>query len=249
MAAQSEAQGPAIAVICKAPRPGLSKTRLAASVGPEAAARLAAAFLADVGANAAQAAERVGGVAYAAFRPSEAEAEIAALLPAGFRFLPQEGGDLGAVMRLTVESLLRLGHGPVVLIGADTPTLPPSVLLQSVEALRRERADVAIGPALDGGYYLIGMRDVHPVLFEPMPWGSDAVLALTLERAQAAGLRCELLPKWHDVDDEAALSLLRRELAGNPPHSASTGLVGYPGAFTRAALREIDHERHAREAG
>ena len=142
------------------------------------------------------------------FTPTEAAAEGAALIDDGIRaplLAPQRGGDLGERMASGFAELFAAGYTRVILIGSDLPTLPSTHLDQADHALR-SGADVVLGPAGDGGYYLIGLRRARPELFSSMPWGSANVLTATLERASALGLAVKTLSTWQDVDTDDDLA-------------------------------------------
>ena len=210
----------AIGVMCKPPRIGLSKTRLAAHVGPEMAARLSAAFLQDVGAAIEAAASPARARPYAVYCPADGEGELRRLLPPSFAFMLQHGATLGLSMHLAITELLALGHGGAILVGADLPTLPSQILVEAVEALREPSNGAVIGPSPDGGYYLIGLKAAHGGLFEDIPWSSGGVFGATLDRAEEIGLPVHVLPEWRDVDDGASFAHLRDELAGLAPPPA-----------------------------
>lgn len=228
----------ALGIMCKAPRPGVSKTRLAASLGNETAAGLAARFIADVAATV----ERVTapGVArgYAVFAPLDGEEAIRALVPASFGVLPQLGADLGAALRGAMRRLLAEGHAGAVLINADSPTLPPALLERAVAALRQPGERLVLGPAADGGYTLIGLKEDRPELFSDIPWSTSEVLAETLHRAAGLNLAVELLPAWYDVDDLPSLRILQDELAGRRPGFAEPDLVPSPARATAAYMTQ-----------
>ena len=100
----------------------------------------------------------------------------------------------------------------MVLIGTDSPTLPAAIVRRGFARLAR--ADCVLGPATDGGYYLIGAREPLPrSLFAGMRWSSAAVAAETIHRARETGLRLALLPTWYDVDDGAGLARLAADRA------------------------------------
>lgn len=204
----------AIGIICKAPRPGHTKTRLAAAVGPHAAAQLAACFLRDLARTVDGLREQVACRGYAVYAPAGAESALHALLPASFDLLLQANADLGNVLFGATRDLLNAGHDCVVLVNGDSPTLPPSLLTQAVEALRPPGDRVVVGPASDGGYYLIGLKALHRRLFADIPWGTEAVARRTLERASEIGVEVVCLPEWYDIDDAETLEWLRAEIAG-----------------------------------
>ena len=187
--------------MAKHPVPGRVKTRLAAALGADAACALYRAFVLDL-------AERLGALPYAvtwAYTPGDAP--FAALLPRA-RCRPQRGRDLGERLAAAIADELAAGPGPVLAIGADAPHLPETALAEAASALGRD-ADVVLGPAADGGYYLIGLRAPAPGLFAGIDWSTDGVLEATLARAQAAALAVHFLPPSFDVDRPADLVLLR----------------------------------------
>jgi rSAM/selenodomain-associated transferase 1 len=124
----------------------------------------------------------------------------------GVTLLDQQGDDLGARMRGIFDCLFSQGYQRICLVGTDVPSLPLAYYRDAVEALTRH--EVVIGPAKDGGYYLIGLTQPRSELFTNIPWSTDRVTDLTQQRAVAAGLKVALLPVWSDVgtvDDLRAL--------------------------------------------
>ena len=222
----------AIGIICKAPEPGLSKTRLAASIGAQAAAELSACFLRDLAATIGSVPSRLGSRGVAVYAPAGGEALLRPLLPPTFDFLLQTGRDLGAVLLGATEALLEKDHQCVLLVNGDSPTLPVRLIMQAIEALRGSDDCIVLGPASDGGYYLIGLKRPHARLFEGVNWGTASVFAETRARAEEIGLPVALLPEWYDVDDEETLRWLRQELAGRSARFAD----GAPAPRTRAYL-------------
>jgi len=99
-----------------------------------------------------------------------------------------------------------------VLINADSPTLPTSLLLETADVLARPGDRAVLGPALDGGYYLLGVKAQHPRLFQSIAWSTEHVARQTLERAAEVNLPVHVLPTWYDVDDIATFKLLLGEL-------------------------------------
>jgi hypothetical protein len=126
--------------------------------------------------------------------------------------MAQHGADLGARMATALNSFLSLGYLKAVLIGSDTPDLPLASITRAFRAL--DCADLVLGPALDGGYYLIGEGVHHPELFTSIPWSSDQVLSLTKQKAQALGMNTDFLSEWEDLDDFAALKRYLRTSQG-----------------------------------
>jgi len=203
--------------MAKYPSPGSAKTRLGAQIGSRAACRLSEAFIRDL-------ADRLGGlglpVTWAFWPPA---APFAALVP-GQRCVPQAGSDLGERLDAGIAECIATLHLPVLAIGTDAPHIDGASVREGAEALVAGSADVVLGPATDGGYYLIGVRAPQPALFRGIVWGSSSVLEATLARARAAGMRVHLLPTTFDVDDEAGLEELRTLLARGTitlPHTAA----------------------------
>jgi hypothetical protein len=218
-----------IGVLCRAPRPGEGKSRLAASEGAIRAAALARAFLIDVGHVVAEAADGLDAACFAFVRPPDALDEVAGLLPAGFTLAPQQAGDLGAVMSAALEAMLAHCPGGAVLVGSDLPTLPPSRLVDACAALGEPGVDAVFGPAEDGGYFLAGVRGARaPPLFAPLAWGGSEVMATTRRRAAAAGLVLREIDPWYDVDDARGLARLRDDLRVRPsaPARATRAVLG-----------------------
>jgi rSAM/selenodomain-associated transferase 1 len=191
-----------LAVFARAPVPGRVKTRLAATLGAEGAAALHAAFVADVVDR-----HRRPGRTLTVWRDGDAGHPFWGTL--GAPLADQPAGDLGARMAacLAAEGA---GGEPVVLIGSDAPTLPPAVVDAAFAAL--ERVPVVLGPACDGGYYLVGVRGSVPPIFAGPVWGTDRVLAHTLHLLEISACRYSLLEFWYDVDRPADLALLAAHL-------------------------------------
>ena len=120
----------------------------------------------------------------------------------------QEGADLGQKMRHAFQQRFKERYKSVVIIGADSPTLPVEYIEQ---ALRTER-QVVMGPCTDGGYYLVGMSQSFTEIFEGVPWGTDRVLSETLLKIQEVRASLELLPVWYDVDRPEDLHFLKTHL-------------------------------------
>jgi uncharacterized protein len=231
----------AIGIVCKTPIAGRSKTRLSPPLRPEECAALSACFIRDISTTIATLMpDRVTG--YAVYTPRGSEAALRALLPLGFRLLPQCDGDLGARLERATVDLLDAGHGGAILVNSDSPTLPAAILTAAVQALRDDA--VVLSPAIDGGYTLVGLTKPHRRLFADIPWSTPEVYRLTRERAGEIGLAVVDVPPWYDVDDAASLGLLESELAG-APLPFNPGMTGAAAPATRTFLTRRTAPRRA----
>ena len=211
------AETSAIGIMCKAPRAGFSKTRLIPALGAETAASLSRAFLQDLSASIEIAAQRSRARGWAVFAPADAEPELRAFLPDAFAYLSMAGEHFGDALFNAGKAILASGHDCVLLVSGDSPTLPPELLDEAIALLRRPGDRVVFGPALDGGYTLIGLRRPHRHLFERIEWSTSRVLEQSRQRAREIGLECLLLEPWYDVDDADSLATLQLELGGTVP--------------------------------
>jgi uncharacterized protein len=231
---QARAGSCAMGIMAKVPRSGLVKTRLAPPLTYDQASALSGCFLRDVAATIAAVAEphpdRIQGVAV--YLPEGEEQGFDGLLPRDFSLLLQRGEHLGERLFHAAVDLLAAGFTSVCLVNSDSPTLPTSLLSEAARALQAPGDRVVLGPASDGGYYLIGLKRAHHRLFEEISWSTPSVLAQTLERARELSLEVRLLPEWYDVDDQQSLRQLCRELFGLGVDQAPTDR----GASTRALL-------------
>ncbi len=213
--------GQILGIFAKEPRPGLVKTRLAEETDPAFAARVADVFLRDTLRKCAHLeADR-----FVVFTPADARAFFASLAGAAFHLEPQSDGHLGRRLAHFLQTHLQGPGQRAVLVGTDSPTLPLAFLDLAFQEL--ERSEVVLGPATDGGYYLLGCRDRPPPLFDGIPWGGPDVLAATVAQIRAAGLRLALLPPWYDVDTLADWRMLQGHLralraAGADPDAPHT---------------------------
>ena len=198
-----------VVILSKAPVFGQVKTRL--GLPPERTLALHGAMAEDVRAACIAAGSRpIWAVAGALDHPW-----VEGLRVRGDRVVPQVGGDLGARIE---AALTAAGDGEAaVALGMDSPTLPPAAL----RAALSPSADVVLGPAFDGGYWLIGWREPRPGLLQGIRWSAPTTLAETAEAARAAGLSVELLPFWYDVDTPADLVFLRNHLRALPAERAA----------------------------
>lgn len=206
----------ALIIFAKAPIPGQVKTRLCPPLTPDEAASLHGSIVLDM-------LERSGHEAQGAGRGTKSKTanreprtsnlfdRFVACAPSsdhvffkileerhGVRLIAQMGNDLGARMARAFADVFALGYRQVLVVGTDLPTLPGSVFGEAVTLLATH--DLVLGPALDGGYYLIGLRKPLPDLFAGIPWSTDRVLPLTQQKAAALGLHTALLPVRRDID-------------------------------------------------
>jgi rSAM/selenodomain-associated transferase 1 len=208
---------PAIIVMAKAPRAGEAKTRLAPPLTREEAARLAASLFADTVALALG----LGAAVIVAYAPTDGRTSLEESLRltlneetlGGVLWLEQRGEGLGERLEGVAARAAAGGFGPLLFVGADSPTLPPSCLAAALEMLKRARADVVLGPTEDGGYYAVGMREPAAGLFDAVEWSTPRAFEQTALNAERLGLRVLELPPWYDVDTPADLARLRAELA------------------------------------
>jgi uncharacterized protein len=201
----------ALAVIAKEPVAGLAKTRLVPAMGDTGAARAAAAMLADT-----LAAVRASGAdPWLCFTPTGARERLRRLAP-GFGLLAQAAGGLGDRLAACLADLLGAGAERVAIVGADTPHVPQASYRRAFALL--DEVDVVLGPALDGGYYLVAAKAARPELFVGIPMGTEVVLTETLARAARGGLAVALLPPLRDLDrvEDLAAAMTAGELDGAP---------------------------------
>lgn len=228
----------AIAIFCKTPEPGRSKTRLSPPLTPEQCARLSECFIRDLTGNIQAMCDRRPFHGYAIYTPPGSEAKLKALLPEPFELVVQCEGDLGVRLVQATSDLLAQGHDAVLILNADSPTLPMALLEAAIDRVSAGDC-VALGPAIDGGYTFIGLSRPHPRLFEDMPWSTDRVHRLTQARAAELGLPVFNTAPWYDIDDAATLELLRSELDGKALPFAGTGHLPAAAPATRAYLDEL----------
>lgn len=227
----------AVAIICKTPMSGLSKTRLSPPLRPDECAAISACFIRDLSETIATLVSDGDVVCHAVYTPRGSEEALRALLPACFHLTPQGEGDLGARLLRGATDLLQAGHAGAILVNSDSPTLPRAILRQAVDAVRSSD-NVTLSPAIDGGYTLVGLSKPHPRLFEGIPWSTPQVYRLTLDRARDIGLPVVNVPPWYDVDDAASFCLLEAELAGRRPDFAVETIAVAEARATRQFMRE-----------
>lgn len=207
------AAAPVVVAMLKAPRAGFVKTRLAREVGAEEAAEIYRRLVEDQLA-AVPRSWRVE----VHMAPAEAAAEMRQWLGPRHAYYPQTEGDLGERLIHAVRGAFERAAAAVIVVGGDCPGLNDACLREAWAALAS--ADVVLGPAFDGGYYLAGLRRPCPEIFRRIPWSSPVVLQATLDRVRGAALSHALLAVKEDVDDLA--SWRRAQASGRPVATAGT---------------------------
>jgi rSAM/selenodomain-associated transferase 1 len=191
----------ALLIFMRTPQPGKVKTRLARSLGNEKAAefyRLCTdATLKEIG----QLSQEVD--KYISFTEPSDKYEMKRLTGLGFKVAVQEGESLGQRLCNAFGRVLENGAQRVVIVASDVPDLSASIMTDAISSL--DNSDVVIGPCYDGGYYLIGMKELHEELFNGISWGTERVYQQTLDAAKENGLTVNQLPILMDIDTEADL--------------------------------------------
>lgn len=221
----------------KAPQPGQVKTRLIPPLTANEASELNKWFLADTAASISNVCEPVKtALGIAVYTPVGAESSYSEILPPDFVLLPQRGEKFGERLYFAAVDLFRCGFESACLIDSDSPTVPAENFVQAVKFLSCPGDRIVLGPCDDGGYYMIGLKKPHEKIFEQIDWSTEHVLLQTKERARELGLEVKLLPTGYDVDDEASLRRLYRELVASnaPAHVAPK---------TREFLRKLTAQR------
>lgn len=200
----------ALIIFAKTPLPGAVKTRLVPPLTPEDAADLYACMLQD---TLALAQPLVGITPFIFYQEDPGAADYFAAIAPGVPAAPQQGEALGERMRRAFMAIFGAGFSEVAIIGSDAPDLPAEYLYEAFTQLEYEHTDVVIGPAADGGYYLLALKRVWDELFADIPWSSADVLAATLARAGDLQLGVARLPLWYDLDtpEELQRADLRQE--------------------------------------
>ena len=198
---QQQTPSTALVIFAKAPIPGEVKTRLCPPLTPDEAATLHGSFVLDMleRSKTAVAKLKLPFDRYLACMPSSTLVFFKIMEERqSVKLIDQIGNDLGARMQHTFETMFGKGYERVFIVGTDVPSLPLDHYTQALALL--EKNDLVLGPALDGGYYLIGLKRMVPDLFVGVLWSTEQVLEMTQEKATKLGLKTALLPPWRDVD-------------------------------------------------
>ena len=202
----------ALVVFAKQPRPGAVKTRLCPPLTALEAAELYRCLLLDT----LDLARRIdGATASICYQDDPGAAGYFATTAPRLPARPQQGADLGERMLNAFREAFAAGNRRVIIIGSDAPDLPAEYVKKAFAVLA-SGSDVVLGPAEDGGYYLIGLTRICEELFCGIAWSSPAVLEQSLARAAGAQRDVALLPLWHDIDTPADLERPELRRAGTP---------------------------------
>jgi rSAM/selenodomain-associated transferase 1 len=239
-AAQNTAARQAVLLFLKAPEKGRVKTRLARTTGRDAALEIYKNFVRDTLAML----KRSGRPTILCFHPAHAEKTLKQWLSGDYLFWPQTGKDLGERMMNALMRAFSENYSRVLLMGTDIPDLPESVIQEAFDALEGHPA--VMGPATDGGYYLIGFnrRRFSPRFFRDIAWSTPSAFSQTLNKMNTQGVSCHILPEWRDIDDMDDLKDLMSRVDALRIHApltlgclASLGLLSADDASENEATR------------
>jgi len=231
----------ALGVMTKVPRAGNVKTRLTPPLTPIESAELSICFLRDTAEAINKVSSRTAGSGIGVFSPAGEEAWYRSILPDEFELVLQRGANLGDRLTNAIKDILALGFESVCLVGSDAPTIPLHVYERAVRWLEQAGDRIVLGPSDDGGYYLIGMKKLSDAIFQRIAWSTEHVWSQTLERAGEIGINIEILSRWYDVDDSAALKRLCHDL-----FECDSNIGGvYEAPHTRLFLEDL-LQRHGR---
>ena len=185
-----------VLVFVRVPEPGRVKTRLEGKLSRKAVLRLYQYFVEDILGTLS-----AGGYdVVICYEPPEGRSKMISWLGSDLSFMPQKGASLGERMEKAFADVFSEGVHQAVLIGSDFPDLDGSIIEEAFQTLASH--DLAVGPAVDGGYYLIGFNEgsFSPQIFHNIPWGTPSVFQHTVLSAEKSKLRMQVLPKWQDID-------------------------------------------------
>lgn len=229
--------GTAIAIVCKTPAVGRGKSRLWPLLGRERTAQLSACFIRDLAETLTALSITSPRQCYALYSPAGSEATLRQLLSPDWELIPYQADNVGQVLEDSLRALLNKGHDRVIFLNSDSPTLPAALVEEAITTLGFAGDRVVLGPSLDGGYYLIGLKAFHPALFRNITWSTSAVLSTTYARAAQIGLAAHLLHEWYDVDEAEDFGRLQSEFDGQAPFPNAV-MNGSQARHTRALLAD-----------
>ena len=239
-APRPESADGALVVFAKAPIAGQVKTRLCPPLTNDESATVHGSFVLDTLERTRMAVSkfRLPVDRYLACAPSSNLAFFKIMEERqAVTLLDQVGDELGARMNGVFDRLFARGYRQVMIVGTDVPSLPLDRYQQALQLLGHH--DLVVGPAVDGGYYLIGLKKAAPSLFRDVPWSTDRVLALTKEKAMELNLSIGLLPEWRDVDtiDDLKMLIDASQLDARKPKQEQSFSTRTAGALQLLAKR------------
>ena len=213
----------AIAIMAKAPAAARVKTRLSPLLRPDEARELSACFLRDMTAMLARAGRAAAIDGYIAFAPAGSEASFAPIVAPGTGTVLADGlidappgvVGFGRCLLQAAQALFARGYGAVGLLNSDSPTLQAELIVEAARLLAAPGERAVLGPATDGGYYLLALKAPHAQLFADIDWSTARVAAQTRAAAQRLGLALAEIAPWYDVDDPASLAQLVHDCGAN----------------------------------
>ena len=200
----------AIIIMTKVPSAGNVKTRLQPFLSADECAALSKAFLRDAVNKAKTICENV----ILAYSPPAEINALRNILPSQKTFIEQTGKDLGEKMFNAFEFVFEQKTDAVVMIGTDSPTFPADFIEQAFEFLETN-SDVVLGKTEDGGFYLIGLRQLPERIFETVAWSSPETFEQIFENIHRLDLHLREVPSWYDVDEQADFETLKKEILHN----------------------------------
>lgn len=210
----------ALILMTRIPIPGQTKTRLMDIMSGLECAGLHTAFLCDLMVTFQELEDEID--IYITYTPDHSYDVLNPIIPSDYKSFPQYGDDLGARMFHALRDILAKGYEKVILIGSDIPDLKAVDLRHAFTLL--DKADIALGPTYDGGYYLVGMKTPHDTIFKiNKKWGGKSVLESTIDRANNLGLSIGLAAKYRDIDTKDDLfEFIKTQELNNPPLAVHT---------------------------
>ena len=198
-----------LGIFVKQPVAGKVKTRLAAEIGESAVTECYAAFVRDL----VEIFQTTGDDRFLCYAPAngESEAYFQTLAENNYQLWPQPESILGARLQQFFDDSFTNNSQRVIVIGSDSPSLPVEVVSSAFDQL--QHVDCVIGPATDGGYYLLGQRAESRPLFDDINWSKPTVFLDTIALMKQLKLTYAILPPWYDIDTQADLTLLAGHLA------------------------------------
>lgn len=201
----------ALIIMAKEPKVGSTKTRLCPPLRADQAAQLYEALLWDT----IEMAAVVKGIDLAiAITPPESSEYFKQITSPETILIPVACANIGECLTVVLGQLLDMGYQRVMALNSDGPSLPPIYIQSAIQSL--DQHDLVLGPAEDGGYYLVGLQQNHAYIFRGIDWSTNLVLDQTLQQAEQHSLSVHLLPPWYDVDTAADIHRLRDELETLP---------------------------------